>query len=65
MKESSAFAVLRGGPSMGALFSWFVVMVLLIGGLVVLQHLGVDLTQLIVYTMHGVERALGRPITSG
>ncbi len=50
---------------MGALFSWFVVMVLLIGGLVVLQHLGVDLTQLIVYTMHGVERALGRPITSG
>ena len=47
---------------MGALLAWFTTVVLAMSLMLVLHHLGVDVGPLIGNALHGVERALGRPL---
>lgn len=47
---------------MGIILTWFTGVVLVLSGVVVLHHLGVDVSPMISTTMHGVERLLGRPL---
>jgi hypothetical protein len=41
---------------------WVVTVLLLLGGVVVLNHIGVDIGSAMAGTVHGVERLLGRPL---
>ncbi|HEV2165766.1 MAG TPA: hypothetical protein VGS23_02125 [Thermoplasmata archaeon] len=41
---------------------WAISVLLIVGGIVVLNHLGVDLGAAIATSMHGLERWLGSPV---
>jgi hypothetical protein len=41
---------------------WALSLLLVVGGVVVLNHLGLDLSAAIATTIHGLERALNAPL---
>lgn len=47
---------------MGMILGWFTGIVLMLSGVLVLHHLGLDVGPMIGATMHGVERFLGQPL---
>lgn len=47
---------------MTAMKSWFVTVIGVLGLVLVLHHLGVDVTGAITGAMHGAEQILGRPL---
>jgi hypothetical protein len=47
---------------MSAMRSWFVTVVAVLGLVLVLHHLGVDVTGAIGSAVHGAEQILGRPL---
>lgn len=50
---------------MSASTAWFVTVVLLLGGVLVLHHLGWDVAASVQTALHGVEHLLGHPIVVG
>lgn len=48
---------------MGAFSNWFTSVVLVIGAAIVFNHLGINLSPVIGTTLHGIERALGTPLS--
>ncbi len=44
------------------LSSWIVAILLIVGGAVVLNHLGVDIGTLVANAAHSVEHVLGQPL---
>jgi hypothetical protein len=53
----------RGRP-MTAMMSWFLTVIGLLGFVIVLHHLGVDLTATIGSAVRGAEQLLGRPLVT-
>ncbi|MCI4317762.1 MAG: hypothetical protein L3J96_04425 [Thermoplasmata archaeon] len=47
---------------MGTLAAWTVTVFLLIAGLLVLHHLGLNLGAVVGSSLHSIERALGEPL---
>jgi hypothetical protein len=50
--------------TMTAMMSWFLTVLGVLGLVIVLHHLGVDLTAAIGSALHGAEQLLGRPLVS-
>jgi hypothetical protein len=49
---------------MSAMKSWFLTVVAVLGLVLVLHHLGVDVTGTIGSAVHGAEQLLGRPLVT-
>jgi hypothetical protein len=47
---------------MGAALAWLTTVLLLLGGVLVLEQLGVNVAIIVNGAIHGVERALGQPL---
>ncbi|MCI4332001.1 MAG: hypothetical protein L3K19_09190 [Thermoplasmata archaeon] len=50
---------------MGSFTAWFTSVVMVLGAVIVFNHLGVNLSPLLGSALHGIEHALGMPLTIG
>lgn len=66
VEESAYVAVAglvgRGGPKPAMWFAWVVAIVIVVVGIVVLSHLGVDMISVLSNGFHQMERVLGTPL---
>jgi hypothetical protein len=61
LAESGLRVSLRAG-TMGAFETWAAVVLVLLGGFLVVGHLGVDLGSAVSASIHGLEHVLARPL---
>lgn len=56
--------LLRGVVTMSTIVSWFVSIIVFLGLVLALHHLGIDVTAAIASITHGVEHFLNTPLLS-